>query len=374
MIPRLLETQIRGKLFQNKAIVVLGPRQTGKTTLLQILAQKSNHPFLWLNGDEADVRQLFTNATSTKLLTFIGNKKCVFIDEAQRIKDIGIGIKLIVDNVSGIQVIASGSSSFELSSHLNEPLTGRKYEYKLYPLSIGELHGHFGEMEESRLLQHRLMFGLYPEVVTRPGEEREVLSLLTGSYLYKDILVLENVKKTDALERLIQALAFQIGNQVSYNELGQTTGLDNETIERYIDLLEKAFVIFRLPAFSRNLRNEIKKTRKVYFYDNGIRNAVIKNFNPPGLRNDIGQLWENFLVSERRKRNAYNGLWCNTYFWRTYSKQEIDYIEEYEGKLHSFEFKWNVKKTKTHFSSFKQAYPESETKIIHPDNYREFVV
>lgn len=202
-------------------------------------------------------------------------------------------------DASGIQVIASGSSSFELSSHLNEPLTGRKYEYKLYPLSIGELHGHFGEMEESRLLQHRLIFGLYPEVVTRPGEEREVLSLLTGSYLYKDILVLENVKKTDALERLIQALAFQIGNQVSYNELGQTTGLDNET---------------------------------------------------------------------------YNGLWCNTYFWRTYSKQEIDYIEEYEGKLHSFEFKWNVKKTKTYFSSFKQAYPENEIKIIHPDNYREFVV
>ncbi len=271
-------------------------------------------------------------------------------------------------------MVASGSSSFELASFLNEPLTGRKYEYKLYPLSIGELHNHFGEMEESRLLHHRLVYGFYPEVVTKPGEEKEILPLLTGSYLYKDILILENVKKPDALEKLIQALAFQIGNQVSYNELGQTTGLDNETIERYMDLLEKAFVIFRLPAFSRNLRNEIKKSRKIYFYDNGIRNAVIKNFNPPELRNDTGQLWENFLVSERRKGNAYRELWCNTYFWRTYGKQEIDYIEEYAGILHAFEFKWNSKKTKAHFSPFTQAYPQSETKIIHPDNYLEFVL
>src|SRR5690606_6271522 len=290
------------------------------------------------NGDEADVRTLLENPTSTKLKAIIGKAKTWVIDEAQRIENIGLCMKLVVDNIKGTKMIATGSSAFELANRINEPLTGRKWEYYLYPLSYGEMVEHHGLLDEKRLLSHRLIYGYYPEVVLHPGEEGERLKELTGSYLYKDLLTWENIQKPDKMERLLQALAFQVGSEVSYNEIGQWVGLDNQTVERYIGLLEKAFIVFRLGSLSRNLRNELKKSRKIYFHDNGLRNAVINDFNPVNLRNDTGALWENFLMSERIKWLGYQRLFTNRYFWRTTVQQEIDYVEERDGVMQAYEF------------------------------------
>ena len=315
-----------------------------------------------------------TNATSDWLKKQIGKRKFLIIDEAQRIENIGLVIKLIVDQLPGVKVIASGSSSFDLANKINEPLTGRKWEFMLYPLSVEEMSNHTSEREEKRLLSNRLLYGLYPDIVNNPGEERALLKELAGSYLYKDILTWENIQKPAKLEKLLQALAFQIGNQISINELSQITGLDNHTVERYINLLEKAYIIFQLQPFSRNLRNEIKKSRKIYFYDNGIRNAVINQFSPIDLRQDKGQLWENFLICERKKITDYHQRHVNRYFWRNHAQQEIDYVEERDGTVDAFEFKWNPK-TKTFFSkSFINAYQPRVTEGIHKDNYLRFVM
>jgi len=373
MIERSLARIIKNRLGKGKIILVFGPRQVGKTTLLKEMFADGQSNLLWLNGDEADVRELWANTTSTRLKTLIGKNKLLLIDEAQRIENIGVTLKLIVDNIKNVQVVVTGSSAFELSNRLQEPLTGRKYEYFLYPLSFSEMVNHSGAMDEQRLLEHRLVFGYYPEVVTGIGEEREILSLLANSYLYKDLLAVENLKKPAFLEKLLQALALQVGSEVSYNELGQFVGADNQTIERYIDLLEKAFIVFRLQALSRNVRNEIKKTRKVYFYDNGIRNTIIKNFNPLNMRQDVGALWENFLISERMKKNHYGGKQVNRFFWRTKQQQEIDYIEEYDGKLHVYEFKWNPAKRVQFSKTFTNAYPGSETDVISQENYIDFL-
>ncbi len=373
MIKRSLAHIIKQKLGKGKIIIIFGPRQVGKTTLLNSIFS-ANHPqALWLNGDEADVRALWSNTTSSRLKSLIGSHKLVIIDEAQRIENIGISLKLIVDNIKDVQVVVSGSSAFELSNRLQEPLTGRKYEYFLYPLSFSEMTNHSGAMEEQRLLEHRLIYGYYPEVVTNVGEEEEILSLLTNSYLYKDLFAVEQLKKPVYLEKLLQALALQVGSEVSYNELGQFVGADNQTIERYIDLLEKAFIIFRLQALSRNVRNEIKRTRKIYFYDNGVRNAIIKNYHPLAMRQDVGALWENFLISERMKINHYKRRYVNRFFWRTKQQQEIDYIEEYGGKLHAYEFKWNPNKNVRFPKTFTRAYPDSETQVITKDNFMDFL-
>lgn len=310
--------------------------------------------------------------TSTQLKAIIGTRKLLVIDEAQRIKDIGIVLKIIFDNLPGVKVIASGSSSFELANKINEPLTGRKWEFQLYPFSFEELSLQNGVMEEKRLLEHRMIYGLYPSVVNNLGEEKEILKELASSYLYKDILTWEAIQKPEKLERLIQALALQIGHEVSYNELGQMCGLDNETTEKYIDLLEKSFIVFRLKSFSRNLRNELKKKRKIYFYDNGIRNSVINNFNQLPLRTDTGQLWENFLISERVKYLSYHRLWANQYFWRTHAQQEIDYLEEREGKIFAYEIKWTGKKI-SFPKAFLEAYPDNETQVISRVNFEEFI-
>lgn len=328
---------------------------------------------MW-NGDEADIRQLMANSTSTILKSLIGENKYLIIDEAQRIKNIGLSVKLIYDNIPDKKVILSGSSAFELSNRINEPLKDRKWEYNLFPFSYAEMCSHQGLLEERRMLEQRLIFGYYPDVINNPGKENQILQQLSDSYLYKDILTWENIKKPDRLEILVQAIAFQLGNQVSYNELAKTTGLDKETVERYIQLLEKVFIIYRLPSFSRNLRKELKKSRKIYFYDNGIRNAVIKNFNPIGLRNDTGALWENFLLSERLKRNGYNEVYSNKYFWRTHDQQEIDYIEEREGKLFAYEMKFN-KATKAKIpKAFSNTYPNNEFSMINKDNFEDFVL
>jgi predicted AAA+ superfamily ATPase len=373
MISRILVDRLRQKLFKQKAIIVLGPRQVGKTTLLKNLAFDPNE-ILWMNADEIDVQQTLSEVSSGSFKALLGKKKIFIIDEAQRIENIGLKLKLITDNLPEIQVIATGSSSFDLANRVNEPLTGRKWEYNLFPLSYQELVEHHGMLTENRLLEHRLVYGYYPEVVSNPGEEEERLKLICHSYLYKDVLLWERLHKSDKLVRLLQALAHQIGSQVSFNELAEICSMDPKTVEKYVNLLEQAFVIFRLPSFSRNLRNELKSSRKIYFYDNGIRNAIINNFNPIALRSDVGFLWENFLVSERLKFNSYHLLNKNSFFWRTVNQQEIDLIEEYGGQLHAYEFKWNTKKTVRLTKTFENAYPNSTFNVITPGNLHEFLL
>lgn len=374
MIQRIIESTIQERLFKGKAIVISGPRQVGKTTLLKQLNQLNPVKSLWLNCDEPDIRLLLEDVTSTALTALIGEHKMVFIDEAQRVKNIGITLKLLVDNLPEVQVIATGSSALELANHINESLTGRKWEYQLYPFSTKEMVLHASLLEESRLLHQRLVYGFYPDIVNHPSRATDSLQELADNYLYKDLLSLESIRKPVLLERIVTALALQIGNEVSFTELARLTGADPKTVEQYVQLLEKSFILFQLPAFSRNLRNEIKKGRKIYFYDNGIRNAVIKNFNPLELRQDTGALWENFLVSERQKQNAYMRKPVNCYFWRTHAQQEIDYIEENGGQLNAFEFKWNEKAKVKLPDSFAKAYPGTGFSSVNRNNYMDFLV
>lgn len=369
----MLQKQLIQHLFRGKIIIISGARQVGKTTLVEMLLRKRKEKVLYLNADEADAREILTDTTSTELKSIIGSNKIVFIDEAQRVKNIGITLKLLVDQIKDVQVIVTGSSSFELANEVNEPLTGRKYEFMLFPLSFSEMVEHHGLLEEKRLLGHRLIYGYYPEIVVKPGEEKELLKLLANSYLYRDLLTLEQVKKPILLEKLLKALALQLGSEVSYNEVAQIVNADPETVEKYVDLLEKSFVIFRLPAFSRNIRNEIRKGKKIYFYDNGIRNAIVGNFNLLINRNDVGALWENFLLSERMKFLHYSNLHFNRYFWRTVQQQEIDYIEEQEGKLSAYEFKWNKKAKAKLPKTFIRAYPDSEVHLITQGNFEDFL-
>lgn len=373
MIDRALKERIQSKLFKGKAILLMGARQIGKTTLLKSVFG-TGEDILWFNGDETDVQELFANASATRLKAYFGKKKIIVIDEAQRIRDIGLRMKLITDSIPEVQLVATGSSAFELANRVNEPLTGRKWEYKMYPLSFSEMVRHHGLLEEKRLLPHRLVYGYYPEVVTHPGSEIEILKHLSDSYLYKDILAWEQIQKPDKLLKLLQALAFQVGSQVSYNELGQMCGLDSKTVEKYIVLLEQTYVIFRLGSFSRNLRNELKSSKKIYFYDNGIRNAVIANFNPVESRSDTGALWENFLVSERIKFLNYTQKWANYWYWRTKEQKEIDWIEEANDQLTAYEFKWNARAKVKSPQLFLKTYPGSGFKIISPDNLEDFLV
>jgi predicted AAA+ superfamily ATPase len=299
----------------------------------------------------------------------------VLIDEAQRVTNVGLTLKLLVDNFPDVQLLVTGSSSLQLRDTINEPLTGRKWEYNLYPLSTGELINEQGLLGVKQLLETRLIYGSYPDVLNHRDDARAVLSNLSGSYLYQDLLSLEGIRKPALLEKLLVALALQMGSEVSYNELAQTIGSDPKTVEKYIDLLEKCFVIFRLPAFSRNVRTELKKGRKVYFYDNGIRNAVLQNFTPLALRNDVGALCENFFISERIKHNHYMGNYAKSYFWRTTQQQEIDYIEECDGMFTAFEMKWNPKKASVSVPSpFKNEYPLRQFVVVTPENYLEWTV
>jgi ATPase len=373
MIKRRLESIITEKLYDGKAILLMGPRQVGKTTLLKMLFT-GRDDVLWLNGDELDVQRLFDNVSATRLKAIFGNKKVIVIDEAQRIADIGLRVKLVTDQIPDVQLVATGSSSFDLANKMNEPLTGRKWEYKMYPLSFGEMVDEHGLLEEKRMVPHRLVYGYYPEVVMRPGEEQEILRLLSDSYLYKDILALDQISKPDSLVKLLQALAFQIGSQVSYNELAQLCGLDSKTVEKYVILLEQSYVIFRLNSFSRNLRNELKSSKKIYFYDNGIRNALVANFSQVENRTDVGALWENFLISERKKFLHYTKQWNNSWFWRTKEQKEIDLIEERDGQIVGYEFKWNPETKVKLPRLFLDTYTGSDFKVIHRDNFEGFLL
>ena len=373
MISRILQSKIESRMFRGKAIIIVGPRQVGKTTLLSTLQAKGEHKVISWNCDEPDVRQRLTNATSTQLRAEIGSADLILIDEAQRIKNIGLTLKLIIDNLPDKQVVVTGSSALDLSNSINEPLTGRKYEYVLYPMSAEELISHFGLQEERRLLEHRLLYGCYPDVINNPGEGREILSNIASSYLYNDIFAFQDVRKPEIIEQLLQALALQIGSEVSFNELGNLLGLNSLTVQRYIDLLEKSYVIFHLRSFSRNVRAELKKSRKIYFYDNGVRNALIGDFKPLNLRQDVGVLWENYIISERIKHNAYNQFYGKSYFWRTQQQQEIDYIEDIDGVLYAYDFKWNSERKARLTDTFAKNYPNHTFAVVNPDNYRDFI-
>lgn len=374
MYKRTLQNLISQRMGEGKAVIVYGPRQVGKTTVLKLLLEDRND-VLWFNGDEPDVRALFENITSTRLKAIIGQRRLVVIDEAQRISNIGLCMKLITDNLPEVQLIATGSSSFDLANSIQEPLTGRKKEYQMFPLSFQELVEANGWMDERRLLPHRLVYGSYPDVLNHAGEEKETLTELADSYLYKDILSFDRIKKSEKLVKLLQALAYQVGSLVTYNELAGLCGLDAKTVESYVQLLEQAFIIFRLGSYSRNLRNELKFSRKIYFWDCGIRNAVIRNFQQLEIRSDTdrGALFENYVIAERMKALRYAKSYAKSYFWRTSAKHEIDYIEEKDGQLAAYEFKWNPKKHPSAPTSFATAYPEASFKVITRENYDEFI-
>ena len=373
MIERKLSKVIKEQLFRGKAIILVGSRQVGKTTLLGELVRQSDKRILSLNCDEPEVQTMLTDTNVAKLRTIIGNNELVVIDEAQKVNNIGLTLKLIVDNIKDVQVVATGSSAFELRNQLNEPLTGRKFEYQMFPISSGEIIDTYGLLEEKRTLENRLVYGSYPDIIMHPEEARRYLTELTQSYLYKDVLSLDSLRKPQLLDKLLQALAFQVGSEVSTNELARTLQTDSKTIDKYLDLLEKCYVIFRLGGLSRNLRTELKRAKKIYFYDNGVRNAVIQQFAPVALRNDMGALWENFFIAERMKRNHYSGHYCNSFFWRTTLQQEIDLIEESDGAMTAFEMKWNPSKKVLFSKSFIEAYNVKETVVISPDNYLEYL-
>ena len=371
MIKRELADTIQKQLQKKKAIILLGPRQTGKTTLIRELLKDKE--YLFLNGDDVNTVRQLEGIGLSELQRIIGKYKWVFIDEAQRIKGIGLTMKLITDQMQDVQLIASGSSAFELKESVQESLTGRKYEHHLYPISWQEFEQHVGYLEAENQLEERLVMGMYPEIVDNRVESKENLKLLSESYLYKDVYAFSNVRKPELLEKLLRALALQLGNEVSYNELASLLEIEKATVAKYIEVLEKTFVVFRLPSFSRNHRNEIKNNRKIYFYDNGIRNMIINNLNPFSFRNDIGPLWENFLVSERVKRMTYAGKMTNFYFWRTDRQQEIDFIEETEGEISAFEFKWKPSKRAYTPKGFVETYGK-KVNLIDRDNFRTFLM
>lgn len=371
MIQREISQLIKNDFFKGDVIVLMGARQVGKTTLLDHIVSSEDN-VLHLNCDDYEDKILLEEQSSTALRQIVGNHRVVFIDEAQRVRNIGLTVKKLADLKSDAQILVTGSSSFALANEINEPATGRTIEYQLFPLSLKEMANHTSQREESRLLEQRLIYGLYPKIVTHPDDARRQLSNLANNYLYRDLLEYRGVKKPETLQKLLRALALQLGGEVSYNELSRLTGVDKETVESYIDLLEKCYVVFRLQAYSRNVRTEIKRGRKVYFYDNGIRNALLSNFAPLELRNDVGALWENLMVSERVKRNAYRQNYAQLYFWRTTQQQEIDLIEEQDGRLKAFEFKWGRKKPKMP-KSFAEAYHDTEYTIVSPENYYDFI-
>ncbi|WP_410222279.1 ATP-binding protein [Pedobacter sp.] len=364
MITRKQLDYALARLFKGKAFIVFGPRQAGKTTFVEQLLEKVNKKTLYLNGDDADVRETLNKPNATQLTQLLMGYEVLFIDEAQRINEVGLLIKIIVDRFKHIQVIATGSSAFELSGKINEPLTGRKYEMLLLPFSYAELVEHNGFLNEERALDQRLLYGSYPEIINDFSNAEEHLKLLADSYLYKDLFALEDVKKPALFEKIVKALALQVGSEVNFSELAQLVKADQKTVEKYIDLLEKAFVVFSVPAFSGNVRNEIKKARKVYFYDTGIINAITRNFNALTNRNDVGMLFENYMIAERIKYLHQHQKEAKSFFWRTTQQQEIDYIEQQGNKLLAVEFKWNESKKTRIPLTFKHAYKPAETSFI----------
>ena len=372
IIPRILQPQIEANLFQGKIIVLYGARQVGKTTLIKQIAE--HYPdSAYFNCDEPDVRTALTGKTSSEMVNFLGKANLIILDETQRVENIGLALKLLIDNHPELQIIATGSSSFDLAGKISEPLTGRKIVYHLYPFSLQELRSEFSELELNRILGIRMVYGMYPEIIIGKSDPGALLQEITNSYLYKDLFSFNEVKNPEVLWQLLRALALQVGNEVSYNELGALVGLDKKTIMKYLQVLEAAFVIFRLPPYHNNPRKEIGQKRKVYFFDNGIRNALINNLNPINLRNDVGALWENFMLAERIKKNSSSQQSNPMYFWRGVQQGEVDYIEVAGGTISAFEMKWNKTAKAAPPASFRALYPEVPYKVVHSENYWTFV-
>ena len=375
MIKRFYTGKISELLEPNKILVVYGPRQVGKTTLIQDFLRSYSGKAYSSTGENALLADILKSHDFTKIKSFFSGYDLIVIDEAQKIDHIGSALKIIVDQMPGIRVIATGSASFDLSNKVGEPLVGRQRQINLFPISVAEIVSHFGGAYPQEHLEQFLIFGLYPEILTVDSidKKREKLALLRDGYLYRDILEMENLRNSKKILDLLRLIAFQIGKEVSLQELGQRLGMSRATVERYLDLLEKTFVLINLRGFSRNLRSEISKTSRYYFYDVGIRNAVIDNFNPLNTRDDVGALWENFIFMERLKKRSYQKIYANMYFWRTWQQQEIDLVEERDGKIFGYEIKFSDKKTKTP-TQWTKAYPQASFETIHKSNYLDFIV
>ena len=376
MIKRAIEERIHNALAKKKIVTIMGPRQVGKSTLAGAMIPEDADD-LEINGDNTDVQTMFVNVDDTKMKVLIGNKNFLFVDEAQKIGNVGNMLKIVAEKFDDVKVIVTGSSAFKLAEAVNESLTGRKREFRLYPLSFKEMADETSVLEESRMIDHRLIYGYYPEVVTSPGDEKEVIKELIDSYLYKDVLEENEIAKQDKLVRLVQALAFQIGSTVSANELAGLVGVDAKTVERYIDILEKCYIIFTLPSYAKNQRNELKFARKIYFWDMGIRNGVIGNMAPVSLRSpeELGHMWENFLIAERIKRNDYAGrTFVQHYFWRTQQKKEVDLIEIEDGMMTGFEIKRKEGKRAGAPASFTAAYPDAHFECVTPSDLMSFLI
>lgn len=370
-ILRQIEKTIESDFFKGKIILLLGARQVGKSTLIRMLPSCASNPTLWLDGENSDVRQLLKDANIERLKQLVGQHKVLVIDEAQKIENIGSILKLFADYCKDIQVIASGSSAFELRNSLNEPLTGRKFEFNLFPVSFTEMVLHTNLLQEIRQLPQRLVYGYYPEIVINPQDAERLLKFLSDSYLYKDIFLYKGVKKPEKMLELLKLLAWQIGSEVNYNELSNTLKIDNQTVENYIEMLEQVFVIYKLPGYHSNHRTELKKSKKIYFNDLGIRNALINDFRPIEIRNDAGALFENFIINELRKQNEYKQVYANFYFWRNVDQREIDLIIEKNNVLQTIEIKWSPSQKARLTKSFTKIYGETQFKLIHRDNFFE---
>ena len=375
-IKRFLLDQLKDALTPGKVFVLYGPRQVGKTTLAQDLLDVVSLRTKFVNADELVYREALASQDRQRLGEVLGEAELLVIDEAQRVPEIGLNLKILVDSFPHAIILATGSASFELANQISEPLTGRKLTFNLFPVGFGEISATLGTLEARTQLERWLVWGGYPDIVnTDPPALRErLLGELVGSYLYRDLLELEGIRRSDKIVDLLRLLAFQIGQEVSLAELATSLALNRQTVERYLDLLEKVFVIYKVNGFSRNLRKEVTKNSRYYFYDNGVRNSLIQNFNPPHLRNDTGQLWENYLMIERRKRNQITSHSVNTYFWRTYDQKEIDYIEEHSGKLYGYEFKWQggaIRRATR--NEFLEAYPGSKLLTINQENFESFL-
>ena len=376
MIPRFLHEQVKETLLRrDKIVVVYGPRQVGKTTLIKGVLEELPFKSLYVDADFANIREVFSSRDLSAMQEVIGQYELLFLDEAQNIRDVGVALKLLHDHLPSLKIIASGSSSFELANKISEPLTGRTKTYFLYPVSMGELALLHTPFELKQQLSKYLTYGMYPEVLMLEGRQDKIAHLkeLSSAYLYKDVLQLASIKHSDKIYKLLQLLAYQTGSLVSLEEVGKSLGMDRKTVEHYIDLLEKSFIIFRLSAYSRNLRKEISKRSKIYFYDLGIRNALLDNFNEPELRQDIGAMWENFLIVERFKKRHYSQAYGKAYFWRTYSGAELDYVEDYDGQVHGYEFKWK-KRRKRPPKSWLEGYPGATYRMIDRDGFLDFVL
>lgn len=375
-IQRFLLSQIKDLLTPGKVLVLYGPRQVGKTTLANELIANVPLRSRFINADELIYRDPLSSQSRQRLGEVLGDAELLVIDEAQRVPDIGINLKILIDSFPNTIILATGSASFDLANKISEPLTGRKLTFTLYPVSYPEIRQTLGAIEARSQLERWLVWGGYPAMVTTetPVLRERLLGELVGAYLYRDILEIEGIRRSEKIVDLLRLLAFQIGQEVSIAELATSLALNRQIVERYLDLLEKVFVIFRVGGFSRNLRKEVTKNSRYYFYDNGVRNSLIQNFNPLNLRDDVGQLWENYLTVERRKANQYAGRSVNSYFWRTYDQKEIDCIEEYGGKLHGYEFKWNAGEIRrVTRKEFTDAYPHSSLHTVTKDNFEDFL-